>query len=209
MPDLNVIMQWMERYPRTGWGLLLLYLVAGVVRRRMINAEPGSVFRGLLNFRQRRLERMLNQAYLKKKDLRLVRRELRQRSLYQLTGIFEHRLQDMAVALCEGNDRRAGYLRHWRGWLKAHQGNIIFDRRIYAFHYCLSVTGTVLMTAVLFSMCQVFTEHQGFEGLYVFLMINIALWWFPLLLLITVPSPKMTDEMEALVARFNREEHAL
>ncbi|QZY97852.1 hypothetical protein [Pantoea dispersa] len=164
MPDLNVIMQWMERYPRTGWGVLLLYLVAGVVRRRMINAEPGSVFRGLLNFRQRRLERMLNQAYLKKKDLRLVRRELRQRSLYQLTGIFEQRLQDLAVALCEGNDRRAGCLRHLRGWLKAHQGNIIFDRLIYAFHYCLSVTGTVLMTAVLFSMCRFLRSTRASRG---------------------------------------------
>ena len=83
MPELSAIIQWMGQYPKTGWLLLLVYVVLGVVRHRVINAESGSVFRGLLNFRKRQLEQMLAQPYLNEKDIRLVKLELRQRSLYR------------------------------------------------------------------------------------------------------------------------------
>ncbi len=77
MPELSVIIEWMNQYPKTGWILLLIYIVLGVVRHRVINAESGSVFRGLLNLRKRRLEQMLEQPYLNKNAISLVRRELR------------------------------------------------------------------------------------------------------------------------------------
>ena len=58
MPELSVIIQWMNQYPKTGWLLLCIYIALGVVRHRVINAESGSVFRGLLNLRKRRLGRV-------------------------------------------------------------------------------------------------------------------------------------------------------
>lgn len=66
MPELSVIIQWMNQYPKTGWLLLCIYIALGVVRHRVINAESGSIFRGLLNLRKRRLEQMLTQPYLNK-----------------------------------------------------------------------------------------------------------------------------------------------
>ena len=91
MPELSVIIQWMNQYPKTGWLLLCIYIALGVVRHRVINAESGSVFRGLLNLRKRRLEQMLTQPYLNKNAVRLAKRELRQRSLYRLTGLYNYR----------------------------------------------------------------------------------------------------------------------
>ncbi len=41
MPELSVIIEWMNQYPKTGWILLLIYIVLGVVRHRVINAESG------------------------------------------------------------------------------------------------------------------------------------------------------------------------
>lgn len=90
MPELSVIIQWMNQYPKTGWLLLSIYIALGVVRHRVINAESGSVFRGLLNLRKRRLEQMLTQPYLNKNAVRLAKRELRQRSLYRLTGLYNY-----------------------------------------------------------------------------------------------------------------------
>ena len=72
MPELSVIIQWMNQYPKTGWLLLRIYIALGVVRHRVINAESGSVFRGLLNLRNRRLEQMLTQPYLNKNAVRLA-----------------------------------------------------------------------------------------------------------------------------------------
>ncbi len=101
MPELSVIIQWMNQYPKTGWLLLCIYIALGVVRHRVINAESGSVFRGLLNLRKRRLEQMLTQPYSNKNAVRLAKRELRQRSLYRLTGLYNYRLQDLAVIMCD------------------------------------------------------------------------------------------------------------
>jgi len=118
MPELSVIIQWMNQYPKTGWLLLFIYIVLGVVRHRVINAESGSVFRGLLNLRKRRLEQMLTQPYLNKNAVSLAKRELRQRSLYRLTGLYNYRLQDLAVIMCDRYGLRAGYLKPWRNWLE-------------------------------------------------------------------------------------------
>ena len=99
MPELSTIIEWMDQYPKIGWLLLLVYIVLGVVRHRVINAE--SVFRGLMNFRKRRLEQMLAQPYLNEKDIRLVKLELSQRSLYRLSGLYNYRLQDLSVIMCD------------------------------------------------------------------------------------------------------------
>jgi len=203
MPDLSVIIQWMGQYPLAGWGLLLLYIVAGIVRHRIINAESGSVFRGLLNFRRRRLEQMLTQPFLEKNEVMLARHELRQRSLYQLTGLFDNRLQPLAVKICHQNGLRAGYFRHWRGWLKEQQGRIIFDRPMYAFFYCLSLTAMLVITVMLVALSLIFYRQHGEDHLAIFIVSSGLLWWGPLLVLMALPSPKMTNEMEAFIASFN------
>ena len=51
MPELSVIIQWMNQYPKTG-GYCCVSMLHSVVRHRVINAESGSVFRGLLNLRK-------------------------------------------------------------------------------------------------------------------------------------------------------------
>lgn len=205
MPDLSGIIQWIEQYPRTGWLLLLLYILLGVLRHRLINAEPGA-FRGLFNFRRRQLEQMLKQPYLNKKAARLIKRELRQRSLYRLTGLYNYRLQDLAVMLCDSYNLRAGYLKPWRNWLSEKNGLIIFSRKWHRFRWRLFVTVQLINLILLVVTIGLVVSHEPATLRAPLIFIYLIAWWIPWLVITAVPFPAWTQEMEAYVENFNAEQ---
>ncbi|MFI8416591.1 hypothetical protein ACQKDS_09065 [Serratia sp. NPDC078593] len=206
MPELSAIIQWMDQYPKIGWLLLLVYIVLGVVRHRVINAESGSVFRGLLNFRKRRLEQMLTQPYLNKNAVRLAKRELRQRSLYRLTGLYHYRLQDLAVILCDRYGLRAAYLKPWRNWLKERDGQIVFNRKGHSICWSLFLVGQIANTALLVAFIVYLIRHAPAEMIAPLLMLYMVVLWFPWLMMTSMPFPAWTREMEAYLEKFNSEQ---
>jgi len=203
MPELSAIIQWMDQYPKIGWLLLLVYIVLEVVRHRVINAESGSVFRGLLNFRKRRLEQMLAQPYLNEKDIRLAKLELRQRSLYQLTGLYNYRLQDLSVRMCNHYGLRPGYLKPWRSWLGEDNGKITFRRKWYCFCWCFFLLGQIINIILLVVFIIFINFHVSAEMIAPLILIFLFVWWFPLLMITSVPPPYLTRKMESYVGKFN------
>ncbi|OSN03829.1 hypothetical protein [Lonsdalea iberica] len=206
MPELSVIIKWMNQYPKTGWILLLIYIVLGVVRHRVINAESGSVFRGLLNLRKRRLEKMLEQPYLNKNAISLVRRELRQRSLYQLTGLYNYRLQDLAIIFCDRYGLRAGYLKPWRNWLNEKEGQIVFKRKWHCFRWRIFLAVLIVNVILLVAFIMYIFSHASAEMIAPLIMFYVLLWLFPWLMVVSVPTPAWTREMEAYLKKFNAEQ---
>lgn len=206
MPELSVIIQWMDQYPKIGWLLLLVYIVLGVVRHRVINAESGSVFRGLLNFRKRRLEQMLTQPYLNEKDIKLAKLELRQRSLYRLTGLYNYRLQDLSVIMCDRYGLRVGYLKPWRNWLKERDGQIIFNRKWHFFRWRLFLVGQIANAALLVAFIVFIVSQASAEMIAPLMMLFVLVWWFPWLMVTSVPTPAWTREMDAYLEKFNGEQ---
>ncbi|MGC0972213.1 hypothetical protein WKH29_13125 [Pantoea agglomerans] len=206
MPELSVIIEWMNQYPKTGWILLLIYIVLGVVRHRVINAESGSVFRGLLNLRKRRLEKMLEQPYLNKNAISLVRRELRQRSLYQLTGLYNYRLQDLAIIFCDRYGLRAGYLKPWRNWLNEKEGQIVFKRKWHCFRWRIFLAVLIVNVILLVAFIMYIFSHASAEMIAPLIMFYVLLWLFPWLMVVSVPTPAWTREMEAYLKKFNAEQ---
>lgn len=206
MPELSVIIEWMNQYPKTGWILLLIYILLGVVRHRVINAESGSVFRGLLNLRKRRLERMLEQPYLNKNAISLVRRELRQRSLYQLTGLYNYRLQDLAIIFCDRYGLRAGYLKPWRNWLNEQEGQIVFKRKWHCFRWRIFLLVLFVNVILLVAFIMYIFSHASAEMIAPLIMFYVLLWLFPWLMVASVPTPAWTREMEAYLKKFNAEQ---
>lgn len=57
---------------------------------------------------------MLTLDYLKDGADTLIEREFRQRSLWKLTRLFNHRLQDLSVEFAVHWNMRANYLSLWR-----------------------------------------------------------------------------------------------
>lgn len=206
MPELSVIIQWMNQYPKTGWLLLCIYIALGVVRHRVINAESGSVFRGLLNLRKRRLEQMLTQPYLNKNAVRLAKRELRQRSLYRLTGLYNYRLQDLAVIMCDRYGLRAGYLKPWRNWLEERDGRIVFNRKWHCFRWRLFLVGQIVNTVLLILFIMYIISHSSAEMIAPLMLLFMLVWWFPWLMITSVPTPRWTREMEVYLEKFNAEQ---
>lgn len=203
MPELSAISQWVEQYPSTGWILLLVYIVFGMVRQRVINAEPGAVIRGLLNFRKRQLEQILTQPYMNEQDFMLVKRELRYRSLYQLTGFFNYRLQDLIVIMCDRYGLRAGYLKPWHNWIKERDGQIIFNRKWYCFWWYCFLIGQVVNLALVVLIASYIFSHFSIRSQIPLLVIFMLIWWLPILVFTSVPPPGQTREMESYLEKFN------
>lgn len=205
MPELSEISKWFEQYPRMGWLLLFIYIVFDTVRHRINNAEPG-VFRSLLTFRKRQFEHMIKQPYLNKKAIRLAKCELRQRSLYKLTGLFNYRLQDLAVVLCDRYGLRAGYLKPWRDWLKEENGKIVFSKKWYKFRWRLFLIIQVINALMAMIVIVIIYKYSSLELIAPLFAVFVVAWWFPLLMISAVPHPKFTREMEAYLLRFNDEQ---
>ncbi|MEC4256747.1 hypothetical protein VJV57_26410, partial [Escherichia coli] len=114
---LTQAFEWLTKNGTPGW-LILLAILFGmfvlVVHAWLVRADPAGIARSLMNSEKRRLEHMLTQAYLTPQTLTLIHRELRQRSLWKLTRLFNHRLQDLAVLFAAHFNVRASYLSLWR-----------------------------------------------------------------------------------------------
>lgn len=149
---------------------------------------------------------MLTQPYLNEKTIRLAKRELRHRSLYRLTGLNNYRLQDLAIALCDHYNLRAGYLRPWRYWLKEQNGQIVFSRKWHRFRWHIFLAMQIANTALLTVFIVYINLHASAEMIAPLMMLYLVVWWFPCLMATSVPFPAWTREMEAYLEKFNKEQ---
>lgn len=195
--------EWLKRDGAPVWLALFVVMAVLVIHSWMVKADPAAIIRSLLNVKKRRLENMLKQRYLTKETRTLIERELRQRSLWKLTRLFEHRLQDTAVLFTARFNVRADYLSKWRNWLSEREGQICFNRTWYQICLVLFWIGAVFDTAVWGGV--VFTAAQKLSADYFapalfFSTVPWLLW----LIFTRVPMPAMTREMELRLQEFNK-----
>jgi hypothetical protein len=208
MPQFFALMEWIGQNGWAAWFLLLIYMTVGVIREWLIKAGAAGTLNGVINLRKRRYEKMLTLQYLSAEARNLAKRELSQRSLYQLTGIYNYRLQNLAVLLCDRFDLRARYLAPWRSWLDERDGQLVFNAKWYrrawrAFAWvCLPVTSMLML-----GLSILFATRYDMEMLAPFMLLNIVIWWFPLLMITLVPTPSMTQKMQARLQQFNDEQN--
>lgn len=131
--------------------LLMLAFAAGpVFYVWLVRANPVSAMRGLMTVRKRRLERIRTEDFLTPEARALAERDLSQKNLQQLTGMFDHRLQRVGVLLYFSNVLHPRYLRPCRAWLTVRHREIEFSKRWYraAWYYYILVNlpfSTVIM----------------------------------------------------------------
>jgi len=208
MPEFSVLTQWINQHPKIGWFWVfpLIYIFIDVVRHRAINAESGSIFRGLLNYKQRQLEQMLTQPYLDEKVVKLVKLELRQRGLYRLTGLYNYRLQNLSVIISDRYGLKATYLKPWRNWLKECDGQINFSRKWHRFCWYFFLVSQIFNGGLLIAFIEFILPHATAEMRTPLMMIFMLAWWLPCLLITVVPTPGQTHEMESYLEKFNSEQ---
>jgi len=199
---------WLKQDGAPAWLALFIVMIVLVAHSWMVKADPAGIIRSLLSIKKRRLEGMLTQEFLSPETRTLVERELRQRSLYKLTGIFEHRLQDTAVLFNTRFNVRADYLSKWRSWLSEHNGKICFSRKWYRISYWLFWAGAAIDTALWGGIAFLIGWELGVDRLWPALVI-CAIPWFLWLLFTMVPTRAMTCEMEAALTKFNEEQASL
>lgn len=202
----NEIAEWLLQHGWTGWSILLGLIAFGVVYSWLVKAEPVNIIRGMLNFKRRRLEDMLMQQFTDPKVHELVRLELNQHTLYKLTGLRDHRLQKEGVLFLSRFNLRARYLVPWCNWLTEKDGRIKFNNKRYRFAWRFFLWVLLpVPTLLLIFITIAFIEKYGLTYAPVFMMLNITLWWFPLLYVSTIPNPARTEEMENRIRDYNNE----
>ena len=182
---------------------LFFWLLSLLVYTWLVKADPAAFFRDIKSSRQRRLEKIAGTNALSPNSRKLATREIRQRHNRWLTGLNDHRLQDACIRLCTTYNLLGNYFAPWRAWLTEDEGKIIFNWRMYRIMRILSVAGILTITAAYCLLMRVFVLRFGFENLAVFMVINLALWWGPLLMAMSVPGIKMTHRMVTHIERFN------
>ena len=198
--------EWFTKNGTPGWLILpaiLFGMVVLVVHSWLVRADPAGIARSMINSEKRRLEHMLTQDYLTRETQTLIYRELRQRSLWKLTRLFNHRLQDLAVLFAAHFNVRASYLSLWRTWLSEREGKIHFSRTWY--RICLWLSGlNALASTTLLIAAGIIIFHGLSTGRAMLLMLLMTgLIWMPWLMLTLVPLPGMTRKMEEELAIFN------
>ncbi|MDY0888117.1 hypothetical protein [Kosakonia sp. CFBP8986] len=159
-------------------------------------AEPLLIMQALMNYKTKRLESMLKLSYLPEETLARVRLELVQRHHTRLTGVTETRLAEALVAITIKRRLPANYFKPWRAWLREVDNKIELNMasykrawRLFAwFNVPVSCTAMMLMT-------ELFAASFGQHVFAPVLLGNIIFWWFPWLMLTSVPSPRYTDKM--------------
>lgn len=184
--------------------LMLAFAAGSVIYAWLVRANPVSAMRGLMTVRKRRLERICDEDFLTPEARTLAERDLSQKSLQQLTGLFDHRLQRAGVALCFTYDLHPRYLRPWRTWLTVRDRQIEFSKRWYraAWYYNILVNlpfSTVVMGVIAWACAQEFGELYAAPVL----LLNAAVWWFPWLMFTAIPTPRMTRQMETYLQSYN------
>lgn len=186
--------------------VVLMVMGVLVVHAWLVRADPAGIARSLINLRRRRLEDMLTQSYLTTETHALVERELRQRSLWKLTRLFNPGLQDLAVLFAMRFNVRASYLSLWRPWLTERDGKIHFSRLWHRICFWLFCLNALFCTAILgAAMVVLLTSLVAWKALLIILLL-VAGAWFPLLMHTAVPPPGMTRKMESQLAAFNSTE---
>lgn len=182
---------------------VLVVMAVLVVHAWLVRADPAGIARSLVNGEKRRLELMLTQDYLKEGADTLIRRELRQRSLWKLTRLFNHRLQDLAVQFAVHWNVRASYLSLWRTWLSERDGKILFNHTWYKISQWMFRLSAVASTAILIILVVVFFHGLTPWKAMILTLMLVVFIWFPWLLFTMVPFKSATREMLARVEAFN------
>lgn len=199
--------QWLMKDGLPVWLAILGLMLVLVIHAWLIKADPAGIIRNLLNMRKRQLENMLTQEFLSSETRALIERELRQRSLWKLTGVFEHRLQDAAVLFIARYNVRAAYLSKWRSWLSECEGQICFNRTWYWICYWLFWLSTAINTTIWGTIVYLVGRKLGTDHVAPALII-CAVPWFMWLLFTLIPTRAMTREMELHLQEFNRASQA-
>ncbi|APG19853.1 hypothetical protein A3780_20660 [Kosakonia radicincitans] len=207
MPEINDdIAEWLWRHGWAGWSILLGLIVIGVIHSWLVKTEPVSIVRGVLNFKKYRLESMLKQTFTNPKVHGVITLELNQKSLYRLTGLIDHRLQDAAIIFLSRFNLRARYLAPWRYWLTEKDGEIRFDKKWYRIAWFSFFWVNLPFSSVflVFLICQF---GRSYDPKYIapFMLFNIVIWWFPWLMFSSVPTRTRTAELESRLKIFNHE----
>lgn len=198
------LMMWLMSLKGGAVITLFFWLLSLLVYTWLVKADPAAFLRDIKNSRQRRLEKIAGTNYLTPNSRKLATREIRQRHNRWLTGLDDHRLQDACTRLCVAYNLLGNYFAPWRAWLTENEGKIIFNWRMYRIMRILSVAGILTITAAYCLLMRVFVLRFGFENLAVFMVLNLALWWGPLLFAMSVPGIKMTHKMVTYTENFNR-----
>ncbi|EJL93138.1 hypothetical protein [Pantoea sp. GM01] len=174
-----------------------------VVHAWLVRADPAGIARSLINSEKRRLDHMLTLDYLKDGADTLFKRELRQRSLWKLTRLFNHRLQDLAVEFALHWNVRANYLSLWRTWLSERDGKIHFSHTWYERFLWMSwlniLVSTGLMVAILVLLFKALIAWKAM--VIAFMLVNFI--WLPWMIFTMVPFRSATREMFDRVEAFN------
>lgn len=197
---------WFTKNGAPGW-LILLAILFGmcvlVVHSWLVRADPAGIARSVINSEKRRLEHMLTQKYLTRETRTLIERELRQRSLWKLTRLFNHRLQDLAVLFAERYNVRASYLSLWRTWLSEREGKIHFNRTWYRVSLWMSGLNAFISTTLLIAAGIIIFHGLSTGRAMLLMLLMTGFIWLPWLMLTLVPLPGMTRRMEGQLAAFN------
>lgn len=205
---LTQAFEWITKHGRPGWLLLpaiLFGMFVLVVHSWLVRADPAGIARSVINSEKRRLENMLTQEYLPKEAHTLIERELRQRSLWKLTRLFNHRLQDLSVLFAEHFNVRASYLSLWRTWLSEREGKIYFNRTWYRICLWLSGLNAMISTTMLIAAGIIIFHGLSTGRAMLLMLLMTGFIWMPwlTLTLTLVPLPGMTRKMEKQLATFN------
>ncbi|AUX71592.1 uncharacterized protein EpC_30190 [Erwinia pyrifoliae Ep1/96] len=198
------MLDWIWQHGWPGLLLVLAGIVVTALHAWLVKTDPVIFMRWLLNIRKQRLEKMLSLDYLEPNTRDLIALELKQHCHAKLTGIIEPRLQDAVILMSTRYHLRARYLRPWRSLLKECEGRIEFDTKWYRREWWFFTRINLpLATVTLTLMVYLFAQTFGWHALPLIMIANITVWWFPWLMLTSVPSPRLTAEMQAYLVRFN------
>lgn len=186
------------------WLVLAGVMIATLVYAWLVKADPSGLIRDLLNRKKQRLIQIRTLDYLSDEAKELAERELKQLVLHPLTGIFNYRLQPLAVEFCHRFDQRPRYLAAWRSWLSEHNGKISFDKKWYRRAWRgFAYVNLPLSFGLVLAISGLVGWKAGIEYIAPAILLNMVTWCFPWLMFSSVPTPAMTRVLETNLEAFN------
>ncbi|MDF7662770.1 hypothetical protein PUG81_27765 [Erwiniaceae bacterium L1_54_6] len=196
---------WLMQYKGSGWFILAGFVAVQVVYAWLKNASPTEIIMRMMHARRNRLLAMLEESFLSKEAKALAEQELRQRSLYQLTGLYNYRVQGLAVGLITRFGLHTRYLTPWRSWLSESDGLITFNRKSYRFAWWFFICGTFPLSLLIIALITFSVAHQfGYPSAALALVLSVVLIFYWLIFAF-VPGPSETRKMEARLKEFNEQ----
>ena len=108
--------------------------------------------------------------------------------------------------MCDRYGLRAGYLKPWRNWLEERDGRIVFKRKWHFFRWRLFQAGQIANAVLLILFIMYIVSHSSAEMIAPLMLLFMLVWWFPWLMITSVPTPRWTREMEVYLEKFNAEQ---